>query len=155
MSEEQLELWEETTKKEEISVFEIDQALSEYAAAREDYETKKQISNEADRVAKEKKAKLITILESSGKKRWAGHEGNVTITEKMSVKVPKDLENKAKMLKFFKEYGPDQYLSMVTVNFQTLNAFFNQQNEENPEFKIPGVDDPVVEKNIQFRRKSK
>lgn len=148
-----LQKWEEATVYEDISVDEIDQALETYHDARADYEAKKKISNEADAVAKEAKRKLIEILKRSGKKKWEVEGiGKATITTKMTVKVPRDLEEKKKMLMYMRSLGEEAYIQLVGVNYQTLNGFYNQQIESDPDFTLPGVDAPIAEENIQFRR---
>lgn len=146
--------WEEQLPYEEVSIQELDDAVAAFVAAREDYDAKKKISNEADAECKLLKRKLVELLNRSGKSNWeVDGLGKAIKTTKFSSRVPKDIAAKKQMLQYFRDLGPEVYLSMVSVNSATLNAYINQEIEHNPEFKLPGVEDPVGQENISFRRK--
>jgi hypothetical protein len=149
----ELNAWDEATVHEEVSVDEIDRALQDYASKRSEYEAKKDLSNKADAECKESKRKLIEILKASGKSKWeVDGIGKASVTCKMTVRTPKDPESKKAMLTYMRSLGPEAYFGLINVNHQTLNSFYNEQKELNPEFKLPGVEDPVAEDNIRFTR---
>lgn len=76
--------------------------------------------------------------------------------ERSTVTVPKDPEKKEAFWNYLKE---NKYFdALVTVNHQTLNAFYNQQleiakEEGNYGFEIPGLDAPKTLAYLTFRRK--
>jgi len=148
-----LDQWEEATVYEDVAVETIDNALKLYSEKRADYEAKKEISNKADFEAKEAKRKLIEILKATGKSKWEVEGiGKASVFVKMTVTTPKEIEEKKKMLAYFNSLGEDIYLSVVNVNHMTLNSFYNQQKENDPEFELPGIGMPVAEDNIRFTR---
>lgn len=139
---------------EVITTEELDDAAREFSEARLEYDEKKEISNKADAKVKLLKRKLLELLERANKSNWdLEGVGKFIKTVKYQVRTPKDLESKAKMLKHFKELGADQYLSYVSVNFQSLNSYINQEMENDPSFKMPGVEDPIANENITWRKK--
>jgi hypothetical protein len=148
-----LDAWESETKREAISVDLLDQAMKEYELARTRYEETKEISDEAYKLAENRKAELIDLLERAGKRSWAVNGiGKVSVSEKMTIRVPQDLMKKKDMLSFFRTLGEDRYLSMVSVNHMTLNAFYKQETESDPNFRIPGCEDGAVEKTLRLNR---
>jgi hypothetical protein len=148
-----LDSWDSETKGEAISVEQMDRALEEYFLARSEYEEAKKQSDGFHAIAEQAKKDLISLLEAAGKRNWTlDGVGKVTVAEKMTVKVPADMTAKTKMLEFFKARGEDVYNSMVTVNYMTLNSFFKQELENNPNFTIPGVEEGYVEKTLRLNR---
>jgi hypothetical protein len=148
-----LDAWESETKREAISVELLDQLMKEYELARTRYEETKEISDEAYKLAENRKAELIDLLERAGKRNWAVDGiGKVSVSEKMTIRVPQDLMKKKDMLSFFRTLGEDRYLSMVSVNHMTLNAFYKQETEADPNFRIPGCEDGAVEKTLRLNR---
>jgi hypothetical protein len=148
-----LESWEQETKKETISVEQLDRALEEYFLARNEYEEAKKKSDGFHAIAEQTKNDLISLLEAAGKKNWALEGvGKVNLAEKLTVKVPKDLESKKALLQYFRGLGPEVYASMVTVNYMSLNSYYKQETENNPQFRIPGVEEGEVDKQLRFTR---
>lgn len=148
-----LDAWETETKREEISVDLLDTAMREYEHARTRYEEMKEIADEAYKLAESRKAELIDLLERAGKRNWAlDGVGKVSVAEKLTIRVPQDLTKKKEMLSFFRTLGDDRYLAMVSVNHMTLNAFYKQETEADPNFRIPGCEDGAVEKTLRLNR---
>ena len=152
MNQPNLDQWNEQTAKE-VSVEELDSLLVAYQDARADYDEKNQIKKEADAKMKEAQAKLVSALTDAGKKSWEVEGlGKATIVNKFSITTPKDFESKKQMLQHFRDLGPEVYLSKVSVNSRTLNAYFNEEKKNNPEFTIPGVGAPTTQEILQFRK---
>jgi len=148
-----LESWDQETKKEAISVEQLDRALEEYFLARSEYEEAKKKSDGFYAIAEQTKNDLISLLETAGKKSWTFEGlGKVNLAEKLTVKVPKDLESKKALLQYFRNQGPDVYATMVSVNYMSLNSYYKQETENNPQFRIPGVEEGEVEKQLRFTR---
>lgn len=144
----------EESIREEIPVSELDDQMKSYLDAREDYDAKKKVSNEADAVCKEEKRKLVELLKRAGKTSWdIEGVGKASITNRTMTTVPKDPEAKKEMLAHFRQLGPDRYLHYVSVNSMTLNSYINQELENDPSFQMPGCELPTVTENITFRRK--
>lgn len=152
---ESLEAWENEAKKE-LSVDEMDSLVKEYKSLRDDYEEKKKVSTEAYHKYKQKEGQILEALENSNKSKYfVDGIGTVSKEEKLRVSTPKDAESKKKLFKYFRDMGPDFYLSMVTVNSNTLNSFYNQESEkhaDDPTWNIPGLGEPQVQKTMKFRR---
>ena len=148
--------WDEAEGAEDVSVDELDAALKDYVEKREDYEAKKKASNEADKVQKTAQAKLLTLLNASNKKNWEVEGfGKVGKVVKYSIKVPEDLGKKKEMLQHFRSLGPDIYIAKVSVNSNTLNAYYNAEKENDPNFEIPGCDAPIANETLSLRNRRK
>lgn len=148
--------WDETEGVEDIPVSELDNALTNYILAREAYETKKKISNDADKVQKTMQAKVLTLLNASKKKNWEVEGfGKVSKAVKYSIKTPAELENKKLMLQHFRSLGDDIYIAKVGVNSNTLNAYFNAEKEIDPSFTIPGCDEPIANETLRLTNRRK
>lgn len=84
--------------------------------------------------------------------------GCMGIRNKMSVTVPKSMEDKVALLNYFKTFGPEVYFDKVSVNSQTLNSWYNQEFEKAQKdgtalgFNIPGVAAPTVRETLAFTK---
>ncbi len=147
--------WEEITV-EEVSVDELDNLTRAYLEARDDYDKKKKISNEADTVCKEKARQLTNLLEKAGKKNWEIEEGKAITVEKWQFTTPKDVASKQAFSKWLQEkHGKESFWEMFGINSMSLNSFLKQEIENNPEERFPGIEDPTHSTSIQFRRRRK
>ena len=148
-----LEAWDSETTHEAISVESLDKAMRDYEEARTAYEEAKHIADEKHATSEVRKVELIDLLERAGKRNWnLDGVGKVSLAEKLTVKVPVDLDKKKEMLQYFRTLGEDRYLSMVSVNFMTLNAYYKQELEQNPNFRVPGCEEGAVEKTLRLNR---
>jgi len=148
-----LEAWDTETTREAISVDALDKAMRDYEESRASYEEAKRISDERHAISEASKSELIDLLERAGKRNWSvDGVGKVTLAEKLTIKVPQSLDAKKEMLKYFRTLGEDRYLAMVSVNFMTLNAYYKQEQEQDPNFRIPGCEDGAVEKTLRLNR---
>ena len=103
----------------------------------------------------ELESKMMLTLEEAGKHDYHAECGTVYITERVSVKVPKDLDEKRKLFGYLREKGI--FEELVSVNSQTLNAYYKAERklaEEagNPFFELPGVGEPTVDQILAFRK---
>lgn len=149
-----MQAWENEAVDRSISTSELDQALLEFKEARTAKdEVNKEVSR-LDAALKEKQQILENLLEASGKKFWELEGvGRATRASRLQVTCPKDLDNKAKMLKFLKDISPETYLSLVSIHSATLNAFYKEQAEQDPNFTMPGIDAPTHRDYIIWRKK--
>lgn len=150
--------WEDSDVAEEKKTYttqELDVLIKDMLDKRDDYETAKNVSNEADEKHKIAKAKVLSALQSLGKsKYYAEGLGTVSKVTTMKVTVPKDDASKKLFFQYLQERG--LFDSMATVNYQTLNAFYNEEAEaakaRGELLSVPGVDMPIAEDNLRFTK---
>lgn len=104
----------------------------------------------------ELEAQVMAYLEQHDKKRYSvGGVGSITVAEKLSYKIPRTPENREAFFKYLKDRGV--YEDLISVNSQTLNAFCRAELEAavsrgDFDAKIPGIEEPVIFKQVQIRR---
>jgi len=103
----------------------------------------------------EYKAKILSYLEHYEKTKYIAAGYTFYIQERFPVKMPQDLEKKETFFSFLKDRGI--YNELITVNSQTLNSFYSKEMEKaieegNVDFKVPGIDEPKVIKNVMMRK---
>lgn len=101
---------------------------------------------------------LIETLDAAGMERFDGDDCTVYLQEKSSVKVPKDPDSKREFLYYLKHRGDDLFESMVTVNAQTLNAWYREQEQlaaemGELEFNVPGLGEPSRYQQLSVRKR--
>ena len=99
---------------------------------------------------------LKAQLDAAGLEEFRSAHGLVYTQSRTSYRVPQDDEARAKFFEYLKAKG--QFDSMITVHSQTLNAYCKKELEEHQSqgdmsFKIPGIDEPIVSKDLRMRRK--
>jgi len=140
-----------------VTVEALDALVEQYSREREDYEAAKKISGEKYAVYQETEVRLMNTLKALGKKSYKVDAiGNIILVTKNVVTTPKTLENKRELFGWInKLYGADVLDTMVSVNHQTLNSFYNQEAEKSvhdPLFHIPGLEMPTLTESVSFRR---
>jgi len=166
MSEEQLGMdFESAMPKvdDTISTIDLDNALTEVKSAQADYDAKKEISNEAHAVMEAAKARLVTLLESAGKKRWeVDGIGGFTVSTSLKFRVPADVNSKAKFFEFIEspvvsqllgQNSRDIFLAYATVHHASLNSLCNNLTElaaaRGDMLEIPGIGQPTSEVSLR------
>ena len=148
----------DAVEREDISVADLDAAITEMRELRTDYEAKKKVSNEAQAKYKDSTAKVIDFMKRARKSNYqVDGIGKVVVYDTCKVKMPTDHESKGRLFKWLSDkFGADGFLSYATINYNALNSLFNDQTEINAEqgepFSMPGVSDPTSETNIRFIR---
>ena len=97
---------------------------------------------------------IIAMLTEAGLKTFDGTKAKVTITERISFRVPKDPDSRAAFFEYLRSRGV--FDELITVNAQTLNKFCKTEEEvavENGEidFRIPGIETPTIYNDLTFR----
>jgi hypothetical protein len=155
---EQLDLWKEEKSGEEVTTAELDQAITYLRVAKDEYQSKKLVSDEAYARVKDRESTLFKLMEKAGKDKYICEGvGRVSISTKMSVKVPKSPEEKQAFFNWIREHeGEDAYHAYMTVNSNTLNSFFNRKNEEYAErgeiLNIDGLEQPTEYKKLSLTK---
>lgn len=121
---------------------------------------------EAQEIEEKKKAKEKELAEKNkvileeflrlDKTSYVGRRCQVIKVERPTVTIPKDPDQRDAFFAFLKKRKI--FENLVTVNHQTLNAFYKTEFENaveagNHEFHIPGIDEPKIQQYITFRKK--
>lgn len=102
------------------------------------------------------KAKIIAHMEAAGLEKFAvAGLGTVFTTDRFTVTVPKDGEARDAFFGYLKSRGI--FEELITVNSQTLNAFYKRCLDEavekgNPDFKVPGIGEPKHVRTLGMRK---
>lgn len=103
-------------------------------------------------------AEILETLEASELDGFDAKSGRVSVKNYFGVRTPKTEAQKKELFRYLQEKGI--YWELVGVNSQSLNSFYNSEMEEATErgdldFKIPGLEEPTLSKDLTFRRKTK
>lgn len=150
-----LNQWNETAPKAEVSLELMDQMIREYKQKRDEYDRLTKIAKEAWEPVQEIQDRILAALEAAGKKSYkVDGLGTFSTITKHSVKIPDTLEKKRELFSYIKEtYGEDAFDSLVAIHHGTLNSFYNQELEKHqndPLFQIPGIEAPTAKKEPRF-----
>ena len=130
---------------EETTIQELDAMVKKMFEMRAEAERLESEASEINKQVEGIKLKVMNILEATGR---LNHEtpgaGKVYTQTKYQVSFPKDEESANRFRTYLMENGMD---SMLTMNHQTLNAFFKSKLEEagegaDPSQVLPGVGAP-------------
>lgn len=124
-------------------------------------ETKEDVKKDLESLQRridEIEGKLISILDAADMDRFDGDDCTVYLQEKTSVRIPKDPEAKREFFDYLKHRGEDLFSSMVTVNSQTLNAWYREQEQlalerGELELRIPGLGEPSRYQQLSVRKR--
>lgn len=140
---------------EGISLSAMDALVKTYKTAREDYEAAKRVASEKNAVKEEAEYKLVAALKAAGKKSYkVDGLGTFSVVFKEVVTVPVSLDKKRELFKWIGEqHGNDVLETMLGINYQTLNSFYNQEMEriKDPAFKMPGLDAPTTREEPRWK----
>lgn len=156
-NETQVDVWDEIRPTEEISIKEMDDNLAHLRKLKDEYEEKSAESKMAYAKLKEQEAKVIDMLERSGKKKYVSDFGNATLVQELSVKTPKTPEQKRAFFEWVeKNLGEDARDVYMTVNSRTLNSFYKEQSqlaaERGEVLNIDGLEEPTSHTKLSFRK---
>lgn len=165
MNEVSIDEWnEEAAKGNSITVEELDELCIAYKKARDEYDAAKEVSDAAYAERERLQGKVVEAMELAGKSKYVVEGvGTLYFNDKMSVRVPKDIESKKVLFKFLLEkYGPTVYWDKVSIHSATLNSFYNQELEAfneaskagklNGDFNFPGVEAPTAMRSLGLRK---
>lgn len=118
---------------------------------------------EAETLAPVKKArdalyeKILGHLAQQEMSSYKCKHGLVVRTRRYSVRVPADYQAKQKFFHWLHTQGEDLYWKMMTVNSQSLNAFYKEQMELAKEtgdlnFEMPGIGEPTLMESLSLRK---
>ncbi len=98
---------------------------------------------------------ILAQFEQFDKTSYRGRRCNVIKTQRTSVSLPKEPAAREDFFAFLK--SKKIFEELITVNHQTLNAFYKNEFDNaveagNHEFKIPGLEQPKVHEYITYRK---
>lgn len=105
------------------------------------------------------KQTIIAHLQENELDSFESTECKIYLSNKSSVKVPRDPEKKKLLFDFIRsKYGPNVLMNMVTVNSMSFNSFYNEEEKHmlesgQIEFSMPGVDQPATYTTLNIRKK--
>jgi arginine utilization protein RocB len=141
---------------EEINVKDLDNLVELYKLARDDYDDKKRIASEANRIVEDYEKKLLEYLLIAGKSKYfVENLGTISTVEKLYIATPKENSDKELFFQWVEsEYGKDGLLKYQTVNSQSLNSLFKLYKEEHPEVtSLPGLGEATTNIELRFLKK--
>lgn len=99
---------------------------------------------------------LQEFMTQHNKTSYKSCYGNLVLTTKFSVSMPKEPEKRDALFGYLKEKGI--YDTMITINHQTLNSYYKEEmeahlNKGELDFTLPGVSEPSAHRTISLRRK--
>lgn len=101
----------------------------------------------------ELEAKLLNALEEHKLKSFKSEYGDVGVRERRSVKIPQG-DNRSLFFEYLKEKG--EFDALITVNSQTLNGWYNEEQEKAKNagelFYVPGLEIPITTKSIVLKK---
>ena len=151
----QADAWDEAPKQD-FTVDELDGLVHEEQRLKADYKAKKEISTAAYNLHKEHQARMITIFEAAGKKKYpVDGLGTSSVVSEEVYSLPRGALNKKAMLVAVAERETeDYYYDFVTVNSKKFNSYCKSKSEEAKDegklFELPGVGEPTINKHIRF-----
>ena len=152
----QLELWEKP--KEDVSIDDMDSAITELREAKSEYDVvKKDVDRYKVRVD-EAQRKVMDLMKRAGKETYIVEGiGRATLREELSVRTPKSPEQKKAFFDWIlKHMGEDAYYAYLNVNSQSLNSLFKQKVEEyglrGEVLEIDGLEPATSFTKLSFRK---
>jgi hypothetical protein len=143
----------------EVTVEEVENLCKSIAEKRLIIDEEKSKLTEKNKELDELEAKAVRYLEDLGKKSYKSEHGTVSITEKWRVNLPQTDEDKMAFFEYLRQKG--LFEKYATVNSNSLNSYFIAEweaiKQSDPEaalnFRLPGICEPKLHKDISFRKK--
>jgi hypothetical protein len=157
----------EATKGSSVTLEQLEALITKYRAAREAAEKFRVEKTKAEKEFDELEGKLIEAMEQTGKtKVFVEGAGTLYFINKMTVPSPKTAADKKQLFDYIQaEYGTPTLLDKLSINYQTLQSFYNNaakeyvekcEKEGKPElaatFHIPGLEAPTNKRSLGFRK---
>lgn len=141
---------------EKVTVSDLDALVEKIFQQRQKIEALGEETTKLNLELAKMKEQMVLFLKELGREKYATPLGTVSIKERWSVTTPKSPEDRAAFFNYLKEKG--LYEELVSVNSQTLNAFFRSEWDaaiekgEAMTFKIPGLSEPKVFMDLSIRK---
>jgi hypothetical protein len=132
--------------------------VQEYVKAKEEYARRKEsLSSFYAEEVERRQSLLIKSLEAAGLKSFkVDGLGTFGVVYKQTITTPKTIEEKRELFGYILDkYGQDFLDSIVSINHNSLNSFYNQEAEKSQDpalFHIPGLEAPSVKVEARFTK---
>ena len=142
---------------ENVSLNEMESLVQKLAQVKKKLEEISEQEKKAQEVRRELEGQILSHLKTNGTTGYLSSVGRVDIRTSLSYKTPKDFEQKEKLFEYIKSKGHDVYISLLSINSQTLNAWAKAETQSAIDqgifpFSIPGIDEPISYETITFRK---
>lgn len=132
---------------------ELDDMIRGMQLTRAQYDDAKKISSSLHKEFKEQELAVMEALKSIDKKKYFVDDiGTISVKNTWTVTTPKTIEDKRALLGYIKDtYGDDTMVAKMTVNSNTLNAFYNEEmkiHEDDVAFVVPGLTEPLLRESL-------
>jgi subtilase family serine protease len=139
------------------SLSEMESLVEHLALAKQQLEALADEEKKIQAIRRDLENQIMTKLKEVGNTSYVSKYGRASIKTSLSYRTPKDLDAKQQLFEYIKAKGQDVYLSLLSVNSQTLNAWAKQETQRAVEagtfpFSIPGLDEPISYETISFRK---
>jgi hypothetical protein len=151
----ELSAWEQPV---EVNLATLDGMVKELVELRKVYQDRKDIASRAYEEVEAMEAKISSVLQASGKSKYfVDGVGTAYLINKYVIRSPKDNQSKQLLFDYIKQHhGEDVLMSKLSINHQSLNSFYNEEvaalAKEGKTAQIPGIEEPVHEVNLGFRK---
>ncbi len=148
--------YDDETTQENISIPEFDQIVEAVLAKRSEIEEIQNKLKEETAVLEKMNLKVLAYLKQLNRDSYKTPKGSVGIQRRTSVTMPKDPEAREKFFSYLKQ--TNQYNELITVNSQTLNAWYKAEREQAEReqralgFEIPGLGQPSTFETIRVTK---
>lgn len=140
---------------DQTTIAELDGMVKKCFELRAEYEALKEKSSEKYGEYEAMQAKVQSILEATGRLNHSTPgAGTISMKTQYTISFPKDSEKAAEFRKYLVDNGLD---SMLTMNHQSLNAFYKSKLEEagegaDPSQVLPGIGAPEQRITLSMRK---
>lgn len=144
-------------EQQEITTKQLDKAVQDLWDARQDYDAKKKISNEASENVDTMELVLLDLLERANKKNYQlDGVAKVIAVQQFVVNTPKSLDEKAQFFKWLNDkLGKDGFLAYLNINHNSLQSLWKEQfelAEDKVGFTIEGIGQPMERKTLRVNK---
>jgi arginine deiminase len=135
------------------SIKELDDAILKLSQLRDEHKELHRISAAKKEEVDTLEQQIQAALEKNKLESFKGSVGTVYISERFSVRFPKDVEIKEQLEHYLKDRGA--WSSLWSINANSLAAWYKEEmalaKAEGRYLDIPGLD-PAMSKTLNFRK---
>lgn len=144
---------------QKITVQEIKDTIQRLAVVRDEIDKRTDDMKPFTEEKESLQAKLTLMLKEIGEDSFKSEFGTISKITNLTVKLPKG-EDREEFFNYLRERG--SFESLVTIDYQTLNAYYREQREQAIEngdaiaalnFSLPGIGQANSFETIRFLRK--
>lgn len=141
---------------EETTLMQLKQKCEILHLQREEHEHAKRVAAELWEQCEKLKSEIIRILEAAELERFDADSVTVFRKDKQTVSMPKEPAQRRAFFEHLREKGI--FEDMVTINHQTLNAWFKREQEEaedrgDVDYRVPGIDEVKTYSDLSVRKR--